>query len=101
SPPWVAGPGTFVDELIRLAGGRNAFSDLGELYGPVSREAFVAREIDVVVTAQRGDLDFVPSDIPVRRIPPGMETPDLDLGESARTLARILHPDAFPPDTAG
>ncbi|MDX1567267.1 MAG: ABC transporter substrate-binding protein [Longimicrobiales bacterium] len=99
SPPWVAGPGTFVDELIHLAGGRNAFSDLGDLYGPVSREAFVARDIDLVLTTRRGELDFVPSDIPVRRVPAGVETPGLDLGESARILARILHPDAFPTDS--
>jgi len=95
SPPWVAGPGTFVDELVRLAGGRNAFSDLSELYGPVSREAFVSRAIDVVLTTRDGELDFVPSGIPVRRVPPGVETPGLDLGDSARILAGILHPEAF------
>lgn len=96
SPPWVAGPGTFVDELIGLAGGRNAFSDLGELYGPVSREAFVSRPVEVVITSQRGELDFLPPDVPVHRVSPRVETPGLDLGESARTLARILHPEAFP-----
>lgn len=96
SPPWVAGPGTFVDELLGVAGGRNAFSDLGELYGPVSREAFVSRPVDVVITSQRGGLDFLPSDVPIHRVSPRLETPGLDLGESARTLAGILHPEAFP-----
>lgn len=95
SPPWVAGPGTFVDELLRVAGGRNVFADLGELYGPVSREAFVSRPVDLVITSQREELDFVPEDVPVHRVSPDVETPGLDLGESARTLARILHPRAF------
>lgn len=95
SPPWVAGPGTFVDELLRVAGGRNVFSDLGELYGPVSREAFVSRPVDLVVTSRREELEFVPEDVPVHRVSPDVETPGLDLAGSARSLARILHPDAF------
>lgn len=95
SPPWVAGPGTFVDELLRVAGGRNAFSDLGELYGPVSREAFVSRSIELVLTTNPAPLGFLPPGMPVERVPATVETPGLALGASARILASRIHPDAF------
>lgn len=96
SPPWVAGPGTFIDQLLEVAGGENVFSDLGDLYGPVSPEAFVSRSIDVVVSVEGARLDLPERDFPVRRVSSDIQTPGPDLGESARELARALHPEAFP-----
>lgn len=55
--PWAAGPGTYIHELIELAGGTNVFSDLGSLYAAVSLEEFMAREIDVVLTPNAARLD--------------------------------------------
>lgn len=95
SPTWVAGPGTFVHELLEVAGGENVFSDLGELYGPVSPEAFVSRSIDVIVAAEGSEVRLPVDDVSVRRVSAGIQTPGPDLGRSARELARILHPGAF------
>lgn len=95
SPPWVAGPGTFIHELIELAGGRNVFDDLGELYGPVSPETFVSRGIDVVVVPEGESPELPVRDVPLRHAPAWMQTPGPDLGEAARTMAELLHPEAF------
>src|SRR5690606_21042169 len=53
-PPRIAGPGTFVDELITAAGGRNAFDDARALWPEVSLEEVVRRQPDVVVVATGG-----------------------------------------------
>lgn len=96
-PLWVAGPGTYIDQLIRAAGGRNAFSDLDDLYGPVSREAFVARPIELVLTSEGTELAAGDvGGLPVRRVPRTVERPGPRLGESAWALARAIHPEAFP-----
>lgn len=96
SPPWVAGPGTFVHELIEVAGGRNVFDDLEDLYGPVSPETFVSRSVDLVLTPEGESPDLPGRDVPIRRTPGWIQTPGPDLGEAARTLARLIHPEAFP-----
>jgi iron complex transport system substrate-binding protein len=50
-PPTIAGPGTFVDELISVAGGENAFSDLRQLWPQISLEEIVRRQPDVIIRA--------------------------------------------------
>jgi len=45
----VVGPGTFLDDLVSVSGGRNVFSDLGRSYAVVSKEALLERAPDVVV----------------------------------------------------
>jgi iron complex transport system substrate-binding protein len=45
-----AGSGSFIHDLITLAGGINVFSDLTAAYPQVSREAFITRNPDVIVT---------------------------------------------------
>ncbi len=94
-PPWVAGPGTYIDQLIEAAGGRNAFADLAELYGPVSPETFVARPIDLILAAEGSDVRLKGIDLPVRRVPGAVERPGPGLGEAAWALARAIHPEAF------
>jgi len=94
-PPWVAGPGTYIVQLIEAAGGRNAFADLAELYGPVSPEAFVARPIDLILAAEGSDVRLQGIDLPLRRVPPAVERPGPGLGEAAWALARTIHPEAF------
>jgi iron complex transport system substrate-binding protein len=55
-PPMVAGPGTFVDDVITIAGGENLFSDLRQLWPQVSLEEIVRRQPDVIIRATGDSL---------------------------------------------
>jgi iron complex transport system substrate-binding protein len=57
TPPTIAGPGTFIDELIRIAGGENVFADIRQLYPEVNLEEIVRRNPDVIVLAREGADD--------------------------------------------
>jgi len=50
NPLYTAGRGTFPDDIVRLAGGRNIFSDVGG-YFPVQEEEVVRRHPDFVLLA--------------------------------------------------
>jgi iron complex transport system substrate-binding protein len=47
--PWTAGPGTFVDQLITLAGGHNVGAVLADQYAQISLEQLVAEDPAVIV----------------------------------------------------
>jgi len=61
-PIWVSGRDTFIDELIEIAGGENAFHDL-EGWKIVSIEDFLARNPDIIVvnsgTGMGGSKDIL------------------------------------------
>lgn len=57
TPPWVAGPGTYIDEVVSLMGGENVFRDLELLYAAVSPEELRTRAIDVVLVSGAGNFD--------------------------------------------
>jgi len=95
NPPWVAGPGTFIEELLISAGGVNSFSDLAVLYGPVSPEEFLVREIDLFLAPEGEDVALPSSKVPLVRVPQSTELPGPDLAQSALLLASILHPEVF------
>lgn len=48
-PMWVAGRNLFVDDMIRLAGGRNVAADGGTDYYPLSAEALLMRNPDILI----------------------------------------------------
>ena len=48
SPPTIAGPGTFIDELITIAGGSNVFAGIGRPWPEVSLEEVLRRDPDVI-----------------------------------------------------
>ena len=50
NPPMVIGAGSFLDQLITLAGAHNAFHDLRSASATVSLETIAARDPDVVIT---------------------------------------------------
>lgn len=95
-PPWVVGPGTFLHELLEVAGGRNVFGDLARTYGAVSVEELVRRDVDVVLAPRGARLPGALDGLPLRRVPEELQSPGHRVGESARTLARILHPGLRP-----
>jgi ABC-type Fe3+-hydroxamate transport system substrate-binding protein len=53
-PPLTIGAGSFLDELVERAGGRNLFHDLAAPSGPVSLEAIAARDPDLILTLGTG-----------------------------------------------
>jgi iron complex transport system substrate-binding protein len=95
NPPWVAGPGTFIDELLTTAGGENSFSDLQALYGPVSPEEFLVREIDLLLAPEGEEVLLPATSIPLMRVSPALELPGPNLAQSAWHLAELLHPEVF------
>lgn len=111
-PLFVAGPGSFLDELLRLAGGENVAADAGAPWAMVSLEAMLARRPEVIVDtsenrsdAPRGALaghwerwPFLPA-VAAGRVhfvdPAVLAIPGPRLGEMAERMARFLHPERF------
>jgi iron complex transport system substrate-binding protein len=92
-PPTVAGPGTFLHELVVIAGGENAFADVGELYAPVSLEEIIRRDVDLILAPETVRVPPALEGIPIRRIPLDVLTPGIEVTASARVLASLLHPE--------
>ena len=96
SPPWVAGPGTFIADLLDAAGGENVFADLDRLYGPVSLEELVTRDVTLFVVGRGTVVNPRLGDrAPVVEVSQDVESPGTGLGRAALELAHVLHPDAF------
>jgi len=111
-PLFVAGPGSHVDEMIRIAGGDNVASDLGAPYQRASLEALLARRPEVIVDlsdnrpgAPRGRepggwarWPFLPA-VRAGRVyhvdPARLAIPGLQLPQMTRLLARLVHPEEF------
>jgi ABC-type Fe3+-hydroxamate transport system substrate-binding protein len=92
TPPWVAGPGTYIDELVSLMGGDNVFGDLGLPYAAVSPEELRARRIDVVLVSGASGLDagLVPG-ARIEQVESSLEIPGPGVVESAHLLAERIH----------
>ncbi|MHB1000593.1 MAG: ABC transporter substrate-binding protein [Armatimonadota bacterium] len=54
-PLWAAGPKTFVDEMIKIAGGINLTGDAKPGFNQFSTEAAVSRNPDVIIGTAKGD----------------------------------------------
>jgi iron complex transport system substrate-binding protein len=108
-PPMIAGPGTFIDELLVAAGGSNAFRDAGALWAQVNIEEFVQRQPYALVLAQEEgrtelqrlrtlpgwrDLAAVRADRVLVVDPNLFNRPGPSIPKAARMLARFLHPRA-------
>lgn len=107
-PPMTAGPHTFVDEVIRIAGGRNVFDDAPIQWPTVGFEAIVDRSPEVIIWPRGevggADLDEIaerPGWRDVAAIRAGrivfvdadlFNRPGPGVVRAARELARRLHP---------
>jgi iron complex transport system substrate-binding protein len=58
APPLVLGSGSYLHEVVELAGGRNVFGDLARASGPASLEAIASRDPDLILT-----VDGAPSEL--------------------------------------
>ena len=108
-PPRVAGPDTFISQIIGVAGGRMVFPDLTAHWPQVSLEEIVRRQPDVLMLPRLEALgSFVDrlgtapgwrelSAVRQQRvfqIPPElMSRPGPQIAEAARQLRDRLHPD--------
>lgn len=91
TPPWVAGPGTYIHELIELAGGENVFADLGSLYSSVSPEELVSRGVDVVLVSDAGAFDArLTPDARVVEVGGSLQLPGPGVADAAREVAAAL-----------
>jgi iron complex transport system substrate-binding protein len=106
-PPMASGPGTFVHELIELAGGTNVFSDLRQLWPQVSLEEIVQRQPDVILRpAERALADPLAGmagragwrelhAVRAGRVhgidPYFFNRPGATVGAAARELAELIH----------
>jgi len=57
-PPMTIGRGSFLNELVERAGGRNLFADVRSTAGTVSIEAVAARDPDLILTTSAGPVAF-------------------------------------------
>ena len=47
--PWTTGPGTFMDQLIKMAGGTNAAAKMNAAWGQISQEELLVQNPDVIL----------------------------------------------------
>jgi iron complex transport system substrate-binding protein len=119
-PMIAAGPGTYIHDLLRIAGGQNIIGGRTVAYPRLGWEEVVGRRPDVVLIASHRDAADpaaaapVPADwrpwqtVPAVRagrvlavssdtiLRPGPRLPD-----GVKRLARAIHPEAFPRGTRG
>lgn len=112
-PPMIAGPTTFLSELVRLAGGRPVFEDVRQEWPQVSIEEIVSRKPQVVVIPSGAGAEFSASAL---RTAPGwrelvaapgtrvaevpvavVNRPGPRLGEAAQALRDAIHPELAAP----
>lgn len=109
NPPMTVGPGSYLDDLIRAAGGRNVFDDAPSPWPQVSLEEIVRRQPDWVILSGReagGEerlrwIREAPGWRELRAVQEGrvqvvegdlFNRPGPRLLEAARTLAASIHP---------
>lgn len=92
-----AGPGTYLDELVRLCGARNVLSDGPAAYPAMSMERLVESAPDVIVDLSPDGRPAPWNTVPFARMPrihtisdPGFSTPGVELGRVKRELCQKL-----------
>lgn len=108
--PWTTGPGTFMDTLIRLAGGKNIGAGLSDAFAQLSAEEILQQDPDFILlgdakfgvtvesVGQRpgwANLSAVKNGRVVAFNDDLASRPGPRLVEGLETLARILHPELF------
>jgi iron complex transport system substrate-binding protein len=109
--PWTAGPDTFIDEMITLAGGQNVGAVLPDQYAQISLEQLVAEDPDVIVlgsatyggqtpelVAQRPgwqDIQAVANGTVYTFDDNLVSRPGPRVVDGLETLARLIHPELF------
>lgn len=109
--PWTAGPGTFIDMLINLAGGENIGASLQGEYVQVSQEELIVKDPQVILLGDALYGGITPESVAAR---PGWDgisavknnrvleinddlvsRPGPRMVDGLEELAKVLHPDLF------
>ena len=103
-PVMVVGQGSYLDELIGIAGGRNVFHDLTAPSPVVSVEEIARRNPELLITTDASAMRLAAA--PAWRAVPAVRNrrivrddpsltgrPSVVLGSAAVALARLLHPE--------
>jgi len=107
SPPITIGRGSYLDELVEIAGARNVYHDLPAVSPAISLEDLIRRNPDYVLAGPDGAATIRASaawhvvGAVARRNVIVVDTglvgrPSVRLGEAAWSLARLLHPGQLP-----
>jgi iron complex transport system substrate-binding protein len=67
-PPYVAGPGSFYDDLLKLAGHENVVADVGGAFAPLSLEFILRSDPDVIIELDADGTARPGGDADARRI---------------------------------
>jgi ABC-type Fe3+-hydroxamate transport system substrate-binding protein len=111
-PLYVAGPGSHVDEMIRMVGGRNVADDALSPYQQVSLEAILERMPEVIIDSSDnrpgalrgrspgswGRWEFLPAvrEDRVYWVDPGrLVIPGLRLPEMTALMGKLIQPESF------
>ena len=105
APLITIGSGSYMNELIEIAGGKNVYGDMGQPSPQVAIEDVFKRNPDYVITGPEGvkDLSRDPKWIPLRAVHDRkilvvdtaiVGRPSVRLGEAALSIANLLHPGA-------
>jgi iron complex transport system substrate-binding protein len=117
-PLYVAGPGSHIDEMIRMVGGVNVAADALSEYQQLSIEAVLERKPEIIIDASDnrpdalrgrrpgswGRWEFLPAvrQRRVHHVEPGqLVIPGLRLPEMTRLMGQLIHPEIYgEPDEA-
>ncbi|HEY8731441.1 MAG TPA: helical backbone metal receptor [Candidatus Limnocylindria bacterium] len=106
---YTVGPGSFIDDLIKIAGGTNVFASAKTAYPTVSGEEIVRTDPDVIILGDAlygTTIDSVAtrpgwaalSAVKNKRVYAGLSLfsrPGPRLGEAALEYAKLVHPELF------
>lgn len=110
SKPWTSGAGTFLDQLIQMAGGVNAGSVMTDAWGQLSLEQILVQDPDLILL---GDANYgtTPEQVIARTGWQGMKAvkenkifgfnddlvsrPGPRMVDGLEELAKLIHPELF------
>ena len=110
SKPWTAGPGTFIDQLVQMAGGKNVGDSLSSGYAQMSLEDLLVQNPEVVLLGDAvygttvAQVDKRPGWDAITAVKNGQivsvddnlfSRPGPRLVDGLETLAKVLHPELF------
>ena len=110
---YTATKGSYIDELIQIAGGDSIAPPGAQGYGKITKEAVLALDPEVIIDMVQGSKGKFGEDpisvwnelaeiqaVRNKRIYPMSDPtvihPSQFVGQTARTFARVLHPEKFP-----